>query len=160
MGAIIINVLPNQLGLETRRGTQIVNYIDRILPTYGDSLRIADYREQYPHETHRPDEASRKYNCHGLTFASRRTRILDPAEIAKILREDEYSEVAFTDVLPGDIVVYYKDGDLEHSGIVVSVDNFHVPTILSKWGSVHEVVHKVSQCPYDPANARYYRITT
>jgi len=107
---------------------------------------------------HRPVGPSRQYNCHGLTFASRRTWIWKPSEIEKILKDDEYETVVeLENVLPGDIVIYSQDGDVEHSGIVLSVDP--VPLILSKWGSSHEVIHKINECPYS-GSITFHRIRT
>src|SRR3972149_1987902 len=49
------------------------------------------------------------YNCHGLTFASRRTAIFEHREIMKILSEDDYQEVENeNDVQIGDIIIYYE----------------------------------------------------
>jgi hypothetical protein len=155
-------VLPlrSQLALHTRCENQIANEIDREPVRFGDTLQVAHWTNQYPSELHRPVNPSRKYNCHGLSFASRRTWIFESQEIAKIIRDDEYQEVHYNEVEPGDIAVYYVDGDAEHSGIVVSVDELKVPTILSKWGPCHEVVHKVARCPYRADNVKYYRIKT
>jgi hypothetical protein len=49
---------------------------------------------------------SAMYNCHGMTFASRRTRITDVAGISRILGDDKWIEIAPKEVLPSDIVVY------------------------------------------------------
>lgn len=149
--------LRSQLNLHTRCENQIENEIDRHLPRAGDRALSDDYRAKYPSGRHRPVGPSRQYNCHGLTFASRRTWIWKSSEIEKILKDDEYEMVELKDVLPGDIVVYTQDGDVEHSGIVLSVDP--VPYILSKWGPLHEVIHGVNECPYS-GSITYYRIRT
>jgi hypothetical protein len=81
-------------------------------------------------------------------------------EIQKILRDDEYVEVQRKDALPGDVVVYYVDGDAEHSGVVVAKDELGGPVILSKWGFCHEVIHRITECPYDAQRVLYYRVTT
>src|SRR2546430_14604689 len=78
-----------------------------------------------------------RYNCHGLTFASRRTCVLDENEISRILQEDGYEPVGREAVLPGDIAVYYSNNgsSIDHSGIVVSAPEGPggVPMICSKW---------------------------
>jgi len=155
----------SQLNLHTRLENQIINEINREPIRYGDTLQAADWKRKFsfPEVIHRPTKASRKYNCHGLTFASRRTWIQYPSEIAKIILEDDYRVVADQEVLPGDVVVYYKDGDAEHSGTVVRVDRIMglpCPMILSKWGGCHEVIHPVGRCPFDSQNVIYYRIDT
>jgi hypothetical protein len=152
--------LRSQLALHTRCENQIANEIDREPVRFGDTLRVEDFRKEYPHEVHRPVSPSRKYNCHGLCFAGRRTWIDDSQEIAKIIEDDEYQKVPYAEVQPGDVAIYYVDGDAEHSGIVVSLDDLKVPSVLSKWGPFHEVVHKVARCPYDAQNVVYYRIKT
>jgi hypothetical protein len=100
------------------------------------------------------------YNCHGLTFASRRTWIYDADSIRNILQDDCYDRIAKeADVLPGDIVLYVTaDGDIEHSGIVVSrASQFAPPTVCSKWGKAAEVVHLASTSPYR-GTCVYYRV--
>lgn len=87
------------------------------------------------------------YNCHGLTFASRRTRITEGEGIGRILTDDCWVEIPnIRDVLPGDIVVYFsEEGDPNHSGIVVDCKEL-VPTICSKWGSAGEYIHLLNDC--------------
>ena len=102
------------------------------------------------------------YNCHGLTFASRRTGITDNDALQTILNDDGYHKVALADVLPGDIILYYhEDGDVEHSGVVISKPEgpLKIPLVLSKWGRFKEVVHYANNCPYDFRNVKYYRVT-
>jgi hypothetical protein len=100
------------------------------------------------------------YNCHGMTFASRRTGIYETPEINKIIADDSYGEISKLDTLPGDIVLYYGlNGDIEHSGIVVQKpDNqLNIPIVVSKWGMLFEVIHSVYICPYNVSNVRFYR---
>src|SRR5690242_18488233 len=49
------------------------------------------------------------YNCHGFTFACRRTRVETNLSIQTILMDDKYEEVRLEHVLAGDIVIYYSD---------------------------------------------------
>jgi len=150
--------LRSQLDLHTRRENQVENETDRRPVRAGDEILSKDYKNNYSNARHRPTAPSRKYNCHGLTFAGRRTWIWNASEVTKILNDDEYELVVLGDVLPGDIVVYIHNGDIEHSGIVI--EGGFVPMILSKWGSAHEVIHRVNDCPYDAMQISYYRITT
>ena len=99
------------------------------------------------------------YNCHGLTFASRRTRITDPQGIQQILVDDNWVELEMKDALPGDVVVYYsEEGEPNHSGIVVEVGGLGVPRICSKWGSAGEYIHLLTDTwsVYGPQK-RFYR---
>jgi hypothetical protein len=148
----------SELKLDTRCENQVENEIDRRPIRTGDELLSEDYKKDYSGGKHRPVAPTRKYNCHGLTFASRRTWISKTSEVMKILKDDEYEPIDIKDVLPGDIVVYSRNGDAEHSGIVIKSD--FVPIILSKWGPAHEVIHRVNDCPYDSMQIVYYRIKT
>jgi hypothetical protein len=103
------------------------------------------------------------YNCHGLTFANRRTCIHDANVVRLIIERDGYRKIdVFRDpIIPGDIVLYVAaDNDIEHSGIVVGVGEKQPPLIISKWGTGPEVVHSVDRCPYDATRIEYYRVTT
>jgi len=94
------------------------------------------------------------YNCHGLTFASKRTRVFTNSTIRMILMEDGYKNININDVFPGDIILYVTQyGDITHSGFVLLVNkindfSFPVPMILSKWGNGSEVYHAYNNCPY------------
>jgi hypothetical protein len=109
------------------------------------------------------------YNCHGLTFGSRRTQVA-PA-VYPILKDDGF------EVLPseknaqvGDIVVYCNArGEVIHSGFVVerkpvslvAGTTTRIPIVWSKWGKGYEMVHAVGECPYleeDGNYARFYRL--
>jgi hypothetical protein len=101
------------------------------------------------------------YNCHGLTFGSRRTQVdWSPATIAMIIRDDGFEEIADRDVKVGNVVIYYgEDGKPEHSGIVVGKHGeFNVPLIWSKWGKGHEWVHPLGACGWGGMTIRFYRI--
>lgn len=126
-------------------------------------LKIGDWRAQlvpqWPKVQFRT-KATGMFNCHGLTFASRRTQINSPAELRKILEDDQYVPVKLTDVQPGDVVLYVgANGDFNHSGIVVEYkDGMVHPLIWSKWGNGPEAVHALLDCPtaYGP-NHEFYR---
>jgi len=106
------------------------------------------------------------YNCHGLTFASKRTWIYLDTEIEKILHDDRYIEIKNEkDVLPGDIVIYYDEKGVAHSGIVIQVDlpatlhDLIKVMVLSKWGKHKEVIHNVNYSPYSLSSIKkYWRI--
>ena len=145
--------------LQTSKGTSIPNYqgteISQVHRNWNDELP-----RKHPRAIFRT-LPSPVYNCHGLVFAARRTRIEEPEGISTILREDAYVEVASVrDVKPGDVVVYYSDdNDPNHSGIVVANDEPHInPLICSKWGTAGEVIHYVGEVPdhYGPTK-RYFR---
>jgi len=155
MGALIL--MQAKLGLETRRKSPVENYMNRDMPAAGLSLQIEAYKKKFPEALHRPVGPCNTYNCHGLTFGSRRTWIAKASEINRILEEDDYKVVGSKDVMPGDIAAYIVHGDVEHSGIVVEKTN-KGPRILSKWGQCHEVIHLAWETPYDSSTVTYYRI--
>jgi hypothetical protein len=159
-GLILIR---GSLGLDTRQRNHIDDSFDSSLPALGAVQQADDYRRQYNVAKHRPTFPCSTYNCHGLTFASRRTGIFDSAVIQKILVEDGYQKIlAWRDVFPGDIVIYTSrvTNEMEHSGVVVEADpkNALSLRILSKWGSAHEVIHNIGDCPYDATSVAFYRI--
>lgn len=148
-----------ELNLETRKQQQVKNLLDWLPMHHGASIQISDLKKKYHRALHRPVQASRKYNCHGLTFASRRT-FVESVEVGKIISDDQYVQIKRQEALPGDVAVYFVNGDPEHSGIVVDLDNLAGPLLLSKWGSLHEVVHWIPECPYDVGDVRFYRIVS
>jgi len=152
-------LIQDALRLDTRRKDPIANSLNRRSATPGENQQAADYRRKYVAALHRPTRACHTYNCHGLTFASRRTGITDSAEVQKILTHDGYEPVQRVDISPGDIVIYVslETNEIEHSGIIVHVDEFG-PKVLSKWGYCHEVIHRLGECEYDARNVLYYRI--
>ena len=103
------------------------------------------------------------YNCHGFTFGSRRTGIFEEAEIEKILKDDKYVEIKDEkQVLPGDVILYYKDGELTHSGLVIQstfrVNDLPEIIVLSKWSKFKEVIHNANYSPYSDGIKKYRRI--
>ena len=107
------------------------------------------------------------YNCHGLTFASKRTGIFDDAVIEQILR-DEYNEINVANVIIGDIALYFSYNDkkekiFEHSAIVVHIGSLAGLEslgirVLSKTRFYKEIVHYVQNHPYSGAEYKFYRI--
>jgi hypothetical protein len=158
----VVLALREPLASQTRRKSNILNEINRSPCDAGVALQIHQHRLDYPNAIHRPVNPTAVYNCHGLTFASRRTWIHSADEVKKILAEDDYIKIDYSaeKILPGDIIVYLKDGDIEHSGIVVEMVQGRGPRILSKWGKCHEVIHFPMECPWKDAVREYYRITT
>lgn len=161
MNEIIANpyVLPVPcIVVQTRLKRAIANQQKSI--TSWDRAQFADLERQYPGARERC-QATGLFNCHGLTFASRRTCIADAQDVRTILSDDNYVEIRQADTLPGDVVIYEGErGDVEHSGIVVEPGDatFGIPRVVSKWGAYKELIHSANNCPYNYAGARYYRI--
>jgi hypothetical protein len=158
---VTFGIHQQSIHFETREGNPIAN---------SQSPDIASsQRNQFPrlHQEYSDailrSEPSGYYNCHGLVFASRRAEITEPKEVIRILNEDCYVEIQPRKVLPGDIILYFSsDGDIEHSGIVVSKPEarfYYVPEVVSKWGAWREVIHQATRCPYSFERLRYFRVT-
>ncbi|MDD5681272.1 MAG: hypothetical protein PHI59_08555 [Candidatus Omnitrophica bacterium] len=153
----------NKIIVQTRKGNDVDNSQNMEISSYETNLlRELENSVERKFGGERRNNASTVYNCHGLTFASRRTGIYDIQEIHKILKEDDYDEILESDVMPGDIVVYFSEnGDIEHSGIVISKGEppLNIPKIVSKWGHAgFEVIHYVNRSPYSAIKISYYRI--
>jgi hypothetical protein len=113
-------------------------------------------------------EACPVYNCHGLTFGSRRTQVTH--SVLPILDDDGFDPIPEKEARAGDIVIYSNvRGEVIHSGFVVARQSVEIlmgtrsviPIIWSKWGKGYEMIHTVGECPYleEEGNfAAYYRL--
>jgi hypothetical protein len=142
--------------LQTAKATDIPNLQFSEVSAYERNWS-GSLPSKYPEVVFRTD-VSGTYNCHGLTFASRRTRIPDSPSIALIINHDRYELIKdHRDVKPGDVVIYYgSDGDPSHSGIVLEntppvlledTPPVYSPLVLSKWGSGPEAIHSLRDVP-------------
>ncbi|HEY0982375.1 hypothetical protein [Schlesneria sp.] len=167
MGRILLpggNASEVKISLETRKGNSIDNGQAHEL-TYLDWFAAGNLPSKYPNAKF-VNQPCPIYNCHGLTFASRRTQITpDKIQFTKILDEDDYARIDKQDARTGDIILYLESGDysIEHSGIVIAVtqmemSTMNIPVIWSKWGKSHEVVHNYYDCPYDSTNVEFFRL--
>ena len=164
---IISQFAPQQsfsLGLQTSERNDIINQQFTAL-TQQDIMGGAAIEKQYPLAKFK-ENLTPVYNCHGLTFASKRTWIYLPSEVEKILKDDKYIEIkSENDVLPGDVVIYYDNDGASHSGMVIQVDlpatlhDLVNIVVLSKWGRLKEVIHNVNYSPYSLSiTKKYWRI--
>jgi hypothetical protein len=154
---------PRRLALEATDATPIENEIgaSEISAFELNQHRMLD--QQYGHPVQARTDPSLVFNCHGLVFASRRTWIVNPKQVTALLPKDGYSRVQQSEVMPGDLILYFDEYyEPTHSGIVLvapSAANLYIPTIYSKWGKYREMIHPANRCPYAPdlVRARYYR---
>ena len=152
-------VLPGRVALATRTGRRIPNVQDPPL----DPSRMAVYLErthrQFPIAQLRRGPSG-QYNAHGLTFASRRTQIVDTEIVQRILADEGYREVRLREAVPGDVVLYWDGNEIAHSGILQDVVEDKrsvgglVARVLSKWGAGGEYIHYAEHCPYATAGQR------
>lgn len=157
--------IPGKIGfrilkLDTRELEQIDNCQTDFI-SLGEVSEFDKMRSQFINITER-NEPTAIYNCHGMTFASKRTAISSSQEISKILNHDKYVQIPRTQALAGDVILYKSsEGDFEHSGILLTNprdSEFGVPLVLSKWGKFSEIIHLENNCPYSQFKKEYYRI--
>lgn len=145
--------------LQTSKGTDIPNSQENTEHSLLYLKQLNDLKVEYVGSNFKSGP-SQTYNCHGMTFANRRTGIYENEIISRILNDDSYIEIKRKDIMPGDIVLYFsQDGDAEHSGVILQCPSHQeiAPKILSKWGSSFEVIHSLYLCPYEKSNIKYYR---
>ncbi|MES2182652.1 MAG: hypothetical protein V4493_11200 [Pseudomonadota bacterium] len=145
--------------LATSQGNSIDNVQHPCTPDLADQHWDSVFAKRHLSAKPRA-KMSGRYNCHGMVFASRRTRIFSANEVQKIITEDSYIDVTLENVLEGDFILYQEEGDIIHSGIVIeppSATNMYNPLVISKWGSGREYIHRGNDCPY-PFMVRYIRI--
>lgn len=152
-----------KIALGTRKNAHIDNNqcMDPVSPL--DLQSIENLERRYAGMLTRRNGPTAMYNCHGLSFASRRTRITEDKPIRLVLSDDCYEDVRVSAVLPGDLLLYVsvQSGDIRHSALVVSKpdDQFGYPMVVSKWGSGPEYIHRAHQCTYfEGATLVYYRV--
>jgi hypothetical protein len=149
----------SKIDISTRRNRHIDNEINWEPAIAGELMRVRDEMRRWKNAIHRSDVGPcRTFNCHGLTFGSRRAWIHDPVDVQRILDDDGYVEMQRHKVMPGDIAIFRNDGTIDHSGIVVEVQEIMGPRILSKWAALHEVIHYPYEGPYADCVVHYYRI--
>ncbi len=154
------------LDLDTAIGNPINNVQNsEPIPPVEVANYEARFSKKFPRIIKRTTGCTDTYNCHGLVFASRRTRIWEPNEVRKILREDSYEKVEDSKVLPGDVALYvHAEGSIDHAAIVVEAPEktlLSIPKVVSKWGPWAEVVHYSNECPWaqeQGTHIEYYRL--
>lgn len=162
-------VFEKEIGLDSRRGENhhIPNTQSFDMGNVGHlSGKILEEFAKQTAAIPRTQTSSLIFNCHGLTFASRRTSIHEEDVVRRLLaNEDDYTEMHIRDVLPGDIVVYYGPRNtIPHTGVVISMPqerDFGMPWIVSKWGHFREYMHRANQVPpqWSYETLKFYRVT-
>lgn len=149
-----------ELALETAEKNKIPNAQSKELSPQ-ELLQVKDIEKKWGEIITPRSGPTPIYNCHGLVFASRRTGIFDNSSIRQIFEDDRYREIQKEDALPGDIVIYFNKGDIEHSAIIINAPSeslLKIPLVYSKWGKYSEVIHLQNQCPYNLSEIKYYRV--
>ncbi|WP_454669571.1 hypothetical protein [Achromobacter kerstersii] len=157
---IVLNSPNAGIVLQTAKGQEIPN----------DQFANVDYAEVANVQLHQKNFGTSLvvrsgptgiYNCHGLTFASRRAWLSEPHFLSVILKDDSYVQVGREHVLPGDVILYLSEyGEIDHSGIVVELpanNTFWSPRVCSKWGQSAEFLHWAHTTPYGN-NWQFWRV--
>ena len=153
-----------QLALQTRLANDILNEFDPAEPGERDQNVCKKWRDTYKNAIRRTDMPSYGYNCHGLAFAARRTQVWNSVDVQHMISEDGYHEVTRVQALPGDVAIYssLETREIEHSAIVIEpvkdATDLTGPRVISKWGPCEEYIHLYAECPYTPAEVKFYRM--
>lgn len=134
--------------LQTAKGANVPNSQESEISAF-ERNSLERLKQQFDNAEFRTG-LSGSYNCHGLAFASRRTKITESLALTTILTDDAYDRIQGPkDALPGDLVIYYDDdGDPTHSGVVLeNLAPLFNPKVLSKWGNGPEVIHQLHYVP-------------
>ena len=148
-----VMALPGSILLSTRLGREIPNSQDPDQAPGVAAKLLEDLRRNYPFARMRRAPTG-LYNCHGLTFACRRTGIYDPEDIEKILKDDGYRQIKPMETQPGDIVMYRDGREISHTAAIIQVDCSNMlaggqaTLVVSKWGQGGEYIHVVKNDPY------------
>ena len=138
---------PGSIKLETRTRKWIRNeQYDEFHP---EQLKAAKLEMERSYRGIVTRSLTATYNCHGLTFASRRTAVYESDDVQMILDEDGYKRLENrNDVERGDIVVFRrnKNAPISHTGLVIDwtpdlKTSTKKVTILSQWGRNGEYIH-------------------
>lgn len=163
MGLILIGSAESNKGkaiaLQTRLGTDIPNeqyWEVSPLKLAGLTKALDSIIKNKQNQVQERKAATGLYNCHGMTFACRRTGIFETVDVKTIINDDGYKKIDLSEVLPGDIILYFDDNELAHSGLVVEIRS-NVPFVLSKWGSGGEFIHHFKVCEYPIDAIEFYR---
>lgn len=138
----------DSIKLETREGNRIRN--EQHFQRDDAAMAVAeDLARRYGIQGTR--SLSSIYNCFGMVFASRRTKVF-PDDIRMILTDDRYRQLRSVEqVIAGDLVLYTDNrGRYSHVAVVISprfgeggVGND--PLVLSQWGADGEYLHRSSR---------------
>lgn len=96
---------------------------------------------QYAFQFIRTAPADISYNCHGWTFRAGKRSVGD-TEVLEWINSPRYKPV-LTRIMPYDIVIYYQDNNICHSGIVQSISRNGIILVESKWGTLGRFIHPI-----------------
>lgn len=160
----MVNPNPGRtIPLATYLGTEISNAVD--IDSTPGLIALAEWklRNKMQLAVAKVAPATGRYNCFGLTFASRRTNVPAPGVdssglIDQILAEDQYVQIPETDASEGDVVLWRLGPLVPHTGIVTHVQRvgFRAIFVVSKWGALGEYVHRPTTSPFAGCAIEYW----
>jgi hypothetical protein len=92
------------IALQTRESWDVPNS-QSFETSLWDEHQLEDHRQRHRRAVFRTG-AIPVYNCHGLTFAARRSGVWETAAIQRILQDDRYEQVSREEAQAGDIILY------------------------------------------------------
>lgn len=133
------------------------NFIENEFPDSDrsrDSLRAAREMVRRISPTANCRSLTSLYNCVGLVFASRRT-VVDVKHLPMILKDDGFRVIPESEAIQGDIVLYRRNTQITHLGIVFEFRDVSLRGdrsefqiwVLSQWGEDGEYLHKIREVP-------------
>jgi len=138
---------PDEIALQTKQKRQIKNQIALDNPPEILRHAVEDWGGRHPNAHLRSITST--YNCIGLVVASRRA-LVDPDQLMLALTDDGYRQIVLNEVRPGDVVIYRRNGRIQHAGIVVNLGQVEAQprlVLCSKWGEAGEYVHEIDDVP-------------
>lgn len=153
--------LPRSIPLCTRLGREIPNAQDQD-PAPHVAARLAEvHRKASPMATMRRP-ATGQYNCHGMTFANRRTGIYNPKDVEAILQDDGYRRIKAAEAQPGDLVLCHDGKEVSHTAVITRIERSddlvggQAVWVLSKWGQAGEYLHTLTDGPYKEQSTAFW----
>jgi hypothetical protein len=136
----------------TDRGARIPLFSIQFLTPASKVQNFVNELEAQQTEIVRLAELGPECNCHGWVFTASQFSLRD-FDIPVILRDNGYQETE--QPASGDIIVYYNDQGIAHSGLVQSVAEDGQVVVESKWGPFGLYQHAPLDQPY-ATEFRYY----
>ena len=108
----------------------------------------SDQEKKFGDKIKRASEPSRKYNCAAFATVGN-AYWLTKLGIFELLFDEGYRHLKKGEKpAKGDLVLYYKDGQLQHVGVVEEVDDKgKVKKVKSKWGASADYIHDPGAVP-------------
>ena len=88
-------------------------------------------------------EPTRRYNCHGFSFAVSHGWFNYPDRFF----EDDYDRVELSEAQIGDVVIYMNGETLMHSAPIARVEGSDITELHSKWGELALLSHSLTGVP-------------